>query len=239
MGKLIQSMVEWSGKPAVTERMHVIMTSIFKAGYGEVNEFVGRLSRAGMDLEQLRLVNEDASLAERMVRSLGEEPAVPDIYRIAVDWNRTLAQMIGAGNYDWVNSNITQENFPLIAPSAEASGPDAGPYRTSAGNGSAETEAVLVRYGKRMTTMAVEADLDRRGLRPATCAELLALGEKHPDLQRRFLIVALGSFWVGPGGYRGVPYLYGGSGRRRLCLGWDHPDGEWDGHYRFLAVRKS
>lgn len=48
------------------------MTSIFRAGYGEINEFVGHLSLAGMNLERLRLVNEDASLAAYMVRAFEE-----------------------------------------------------------------------------------------------------------------------------------------------------------------------
>jgi hypothetical protein len=45
------------------------MTSIFKAGYGEVNEFLGRLDRAGVSLERLRQVNRDASLADRVAQA--------------------------------------------------------------------------------------------------------------------------------------------------------------------------
>ena len=47
------------------------MTSIFKTTHGEMNEFVGRLSRAGLTAELLRMVNEDATLADRMVGVLG------------------------------------------------------------------------------------------------------------------------------------------------------------------------
>lgn len=50
------------------------MTSIFKAGYGEINEFLGRLSRAGFSAENLRRVNAHAPLAERMVRTFKKNP---------------------------------------------------------------------------------------------------------------------------------------------------------------------
>lgn len=72
LDKQNDSTVESWNKSAADERMHVIMTSIFKAGYGEINEFVGRLSRAGMSAEMLERVNTDVSLAERMVLAIAE-----------------------------------------------------------------------------------------------------------------------------------------------------------------------
>ena len=169
---------------------------------------------------------------------VGEKTMDSDTYSIIVDWSRTLAEMIAAGRFDWKNDNIDEENFPLVRPSAGPTGPDLGPYRTAASNGQSETRVELTHYGKLMTTKQIKTDLDRRGLRPATLAELLALGEKYPDLQRKFQIVALGSAWVGPLGAPYVPFLYGGSGRRELSLGWAGPAREWSDHYRFLAVRK-
>jgi len=196
-------------------------------------------AKGGADEDLVRIISDEALRTKIASLIVGEKPVVQDSYRIAVDWNRSLAQMIEAGRYDWVNPDITRENFPLTPPPAETSGPDAGPYRTSGKNGDAETEALLVHYGKYMTTRAIEADLDRRGLRPATLAELLVLGEKHPDLQLRFSIVALGSFWVYRDGNRDVPCLFGYSGERELSLRWGDPVFGWHGRYRFLAVRKS
>jgi hypothetical protein len=82
----------------------------------------------------------------------------------------------------------------------------------------------------------VVKELDQMGLKAAILQELCAFGEKYPDIQREFPIVALGSVCVDPDGVRHVPDLdYWGA--RRL-LGLDDWDGEWFPHYRFLAARK-
>jgi hypothetical protein len=66
--------------------------------------------------------------------------------------------------------------------------------------------------------------------------ELLAFGEKYPDVQREFPVVALGSAWRDSVGNRHVPYLVRHAGRRLLYLYW--LGCEWDSGYRFAAVRK-
>jgi hypothetical protein len=78
--------------------------------------------------------------------------------------------------------------------------------------------------------------MDKAGYRPATLAELLALGEAHPELQKEFPIVALGSIWHDADGNRDVPVLSFDGSRRKLFLNWFVND--WYVNFRFLGVRK-
>ena len=74
------------------------------------------------------------------------------------------------------------------------------------------------------------------GLCPATLQELCAFGEKYPDIQREFPVVALGSVYVSLYGRRGVPYL--GSWGAGRGLGLFSRGDEWCPSDRFLAARK-
>jgi len=138
-------------------------------------------------------------------------------YPITVDYGQNLAQMIEVGKYDWVNSDITAKNFP------------------TKGKGKDNLETEIVHFGRSMSSEQVLADLDKMGLRPATLPELLAFGAKHPELQRQFPIVALGSVSLVHGN-RGVAYLYHDERERYLFLDWF--DCDWYDYVRFLAVRK-
>ena len=73
------------------------------------------------------------------------------------------------------------------------------------------------------------------GLRPATLAELLALGEQHPYLQLQYNIVAFGSLWVNT--YRYVPTLTSTSGKTERILSITHFSQSWFDQYRFAAVQ--
>jgi len=146
------------------------------------------------------------------------DPPTPSTYQVTVDYSETLEEMIAAGRYDTRNNNISAEHFPVQ------------------GTGKVDVELHLVHLGRDASTDAVLAELDRRGLRPARIEELLALGAKHPNLQKEFPIVALGSVWRGWFGLRSVAYLEGWRGGRRLGLGWGGPG--WGGRCRFAAVSK-
>lgn len=170
-------------------------------------------------------------------------PSDTDSYSITIDWSLSLSCRIADGNYDWVEEHINElqdyvpDNVLLVQPAAQSAGPDLGVYRAMP-HSRVETRLELVHYGRAMTTREIEANLNRRGLRPATLAELLALGEQYPDLQRRFPVVALGSSWLYPPGRRPFPYLFESAGKRNVYLCWLGPDHRWYDD-RFLAVRKS
>lgn len=139
-------------------------------------------------------------------------------YSLTLDYSKKFKQIIAAGKYDWVNDNITQKNFPIN------------------GEGTQEVEAVLVHFGKPMSSEAVLAEFKKMNFDPPNLETLLALGATQPELQKEFPIIALNPVGAGPGGSRCVIYLCGSSDERGLdlyCFG-----GDWIGDCRFLALRK-
>lgn len=182
------------------------------------------------------------------------EPA--DTYKVTVDYNQSLAEMVAAGKYDHVGKLITPEYFP---------------HDRNCLTEEVEIYLVCLNRGASRDDEAI-AELDRMGFRPATLQELLALGAAYPDLQRRFWIVALGSGWRNPAALSewllkrspwpiGVRVLslflslllfsYTGDcvyrpilccppgGERVLNLSQGLPGGRWyNGDWHFAAVRK-
>ncbi len=75
-------------------------------------------------------------------------------------------------------------------------------------------------------------EMDKAGYRPATLAELLALGEFKPKLQKQFEIVALGTVW-----HRYVPFLtFDGAGRGVTIFEFNNSF--WSEKCCFLSVRR-
>jgi len=157
-------------------------------------------------------INQVADLAMKMVKT------VRDGFWVVVDYSKSLTEMISAGNYDWVNSDISEKNFPVN------------------GKGQIESNIELIHYGKSMSSEDVIQDMETKGLRPATLSELLAFGKSYPDKQREFPIVALGSVWRNLFGTRFVAFLSSFDSKRllHLCI-WG---GGWVESCRFAAVRK-
>jgi hypothetical protein len=81
----------------------------------------------------------------------------------------------------------------------------------------------------------VIVEMDKFGYRPATHIEAYEFQKKNPDLQRQFLLIALGSFVVIDCG-RCFTVLGGNSGRRVFDSLWF--DRRWLADCRFLFVRK-
>lgn len=141
----------------------------------------------------------------------------PVKFTTTVDCGMTLEQMIAAGNYDWVNPDITPERFPIK------------------GTTRREEEPELVHFNRDISSDDAIAELDKRNMEPADIVDLLAFGAKYPDIQRKFPVVALGSV-AGVHGYRAVACLGRSGAGRGLSLYWF--GGGWSGHCRFLARRK-
>ena len=162
---------------------------------------------------------------KRLQSILGEavEQSAANIFPVIVDYSRTLSEMISAGKYGWVNSDITDQHFPL--PKI----PTGLPTKL-------ELNLELVHFNRFISSNDAIAELKKRGMRPATLPELLAFGEQYPEEQRKYSIVALGSVWQDWGG-RIVPCLWFDAVGRGLGLSWF--EGGWGDGYRFLAVRES
>lgn len=180
-------------------------------------------SRGGTDEDWHRLTTPagEATIKQMTRAMVGEmESGTAESYQLTVDYGCSLADMVTAGRYDYVNDNIPARNFPIE------------------GSGKVELDCVLVHLDCTASTKKVKQEIDKRGLRPTTIEELLAFGETYPEVQREFPVVELGSSWVLSDGYRCVACLWGNPGDRDLDLRWDDSEDRWGPDYRFLAVRK-
>ena len=144
-------------------------------------------------------------------------PAVmPEQLVLSIDYSRTLEQMIAAGHYDWKNDNITAKKFPVV------------------GNGVEQFEAKIFHFDRNISSEKVVEAIKAAGWESGNIEHLLSFGEKYPEKQCKYPIIALGSV-AEVVGYRSVPCLGKDDTKRDLDLSWW--GGGWDGRYRFLAVR--
>jgi len=172
--------------------------------------------------------------------------ALTDItYRVEIECDPKAA--LAAGKYDFQNDIILEKHPPRIGLPQFLSwlGKGGFDFRLDLSSGfyeadckSGQAEIVLVNFGREMSDPEALCGLEKRGLRPATLPELLALGATMPKLQRQFYIAALGSVWRNPVGVS-LPILCESGGNRGICLGWDVPGHKRDdANIRFAAVRK-
>jgi hypothetical protein len=173
-------------------------------------------------LEAIEKNNISISEAIKLIdKTSKEQSKSEEEISLTVDYGQTLEQMIANGKYNWHNSNITEKNFPLPAGLVGEK---------------IVVSAKLFYFSSVISSKEAIAEMNKDGYRPATLAELLALGEARPDLQRQFPILALGSVWRDVNGYHHVSCLGVNDLERELSLYWFGSD--WDASCRFLAVRK-
>lgn len=143
------------------------------------------------------------------------QPVPGDAFVVSIDYNQPLADMIGAGKYDWVNDNITAKRFPIK------------------GTGVVERKLKLWHLDREIIESSeVERLIRAAGQEPSPIEDLLAFGAKFPDKQCEYPIIALGSS-AQVNGDRRVPYLGRSGTRRTLRLTWH--DDRWHRRCRFLA----
>ena len=215
-----------SNPPAKADWKETAMST--SISFPQVTKIVDTLGEKGVTSE---LVQDDllgkgrlADLAEAAVRG-----TIPDretfrkllgllvaTFRLIIDYTMSLADMITAGGYDWVNPNITEANFPIMM------------------KGKFNLDAELFHFNRNISSEDAVEEMRKTGCRGAMIEELLSFGAKNLELQRQFPIVALGSSCVLRGD-RQVAYLVGGGFRRFLIL--DVWVGDWGGDVRFLGVR--
>lgn len=118
--------------------------------------------------------------------------AQPDAqsFSVTVDYDQSLDDLIRAGGYRWVYSEINSINFPS----------------TQSGNRSETVR--LVRLDPVVPIDRLLSQEKARGLRPADLRELLAFGRTYPDIQLHASIVGFGSFRV----YPTITYINFGTG---------------------------
>ena len=101
--------------------------------------------------------------------------------------------------------------------------------------GRKEIEMALVQFQHTFALSEIKRLIQNYGYRPAYIEELLALGRKHPELQRRNPIAAIGSGVISKG-RRQVACISGGQTNREL--GTQVVYRRWTPYYRFAFVRK-
>jgi hypothetical protein len=198
----------------LTKRTVTHMGSLVKeTPYSEITATLEVLDRYHITRDHLGRLRSDQDYAKYIAESMlaGET----DVFRVSVNYDLSVEEMIKAGKYDQSSYEITSKNFP------------------SSRTGTSEGVIQLVRFDGFMESKEVLRELEDRELRPANLPELLALGAQHPYLQRKFPIVALGLFWHGG---RVVACLWGD--HRKRGLGFDWLGIRWDGLHRFAAVHK-
>lgn len=139
-------------------------------------------------------------------------------YTCTVDYGITIEEAVRRGHYNYADANITSQNF------------------STKQKGKVERVMELIHFDCYISTNEILKEFDRMGYRPAELHELLAFGEQHPDVQRKFPVVALGPVWRRPDGYRLVPCLWGGTDNRGLGLHWF--GGGWVSGFRFIVCRE-
>ena len=143
------------------------------------------------------------------------------ILDFAVDYTRTVAEMVAAGKYDWSNDDITSDRYPIP--------------KDKAGKSEGINTKVF-HFNRLISSKDAIKEMEKEGYRPATAHEIMAFGEKNPESQRQFPIVSLGSTWRIPDLLRYVLVLYESASKCKLDL--SYWVGVWFDDYRFLGVRK-
>ncbi|MBI2475473.1 hypothetical protein HYV69_03560 [Candidatus Uhrbacteria bacterium] len=131
-----------------------------------------------------------------------------------------LENEFGKGNVSRIFDDIEFRKHPSYLNIAEVSG----------------GKVFLVQhFNKKVESEEAIAEMDNLGYRPATHIEAYAFQKEHPDLQRKFSILALGSFATS-GGAQCVAELCGDSNRRIFNNNWFGYG--WRADRRFLFIRK-
>jgi len=140
-------------------------------------------------------------------------------FRVAVNYDQTVKEMVQAGKYDWSGSKfqVTGDTFPV---NHRASG---------------TVEIVLVHFHRHIGWQEALGELDKMGFRPAELPELLAFGATYPEKQREFPIIALGSQYSGQQWFPSLDYHNWADWGRTLNVG-NFPESNVS--FRFAAVRK-
>ena len=197
-----------SGMGVALSLVQTLVASVKKAG--------------GTDDDIHRLTTPEADGVWKKIAAIIVEASkkIAQVFTVMVDYDRTVENSIAAGNYCYVNEDITDRNFQ---PAEHEKSKKKQSFTLYHFDRDVESDFAIVQMAK-------------DGKRPATLRELLAFGEANPELQREFPIIALGSVWVDRHGHRIVASLRRCHSER--CLHLAQHDFGWYSFCRFLAVSK-
>ena len=173
-------------------------------------------------LETARAKKEEANRARQIKMALR---GIKSIDTITVEIGHlNLSEWISAGEYRLADDDINMKRFDI-----QFSG------------GPTKVDAAIIHIGKSFNSLAyAENTLKKLYLFPAPLEYLLAIGAKHPEMQKEFPIVAMGwkeknkitKTYVTILDYRKGEI----SGEMGRILGLEWRDQQWEKDIRFLAV---
>lgn len=126
---------------------------------------------------------------------------------------KNLSQLIKSLKLNYVNSDITEKNFP--------------------DTGRRSKDIKLYKFDKSMTSEEVIKEAEKDGYEPANARELLEWAQKNWN--GKDSVVALGQQFLDSDGDRSVLCLWSDAGDRGLSLRWF--DDSWNSHGVFAFVR--
>ena len=142
------------------------------------------------------------------------------VFKVVVNYNQSLTDMVKAGKFDWTNPDIVSEHFPTI----------------NSGETTIDLELYQFKHG--VWSYEVVELLDKAGYRPANIFELLAFEARYPDRQRKYPIVVLASKWQYDENNWAVPAVVELEHGRYLGLIRFANNAGFSQKSRFLVIRK-
>jgi hypothetical protein len=159
----------------------------------------------------------DASLRARLLAAVAAVFA--PLFEVFVDFSKSIADLIAAGNYDKMYGAENAIHFPTD------------------GEGTAETEGFYFCLNRNATDQEILDETERLGCRMFTLREFLAFGIKYPNECRKHPIATINP-QAGSVGCLWGAVLYEGRSERYLDLGWSGPRDARRGYSQFLIARK-
>lgn len=189
-----------------------------KVGTGIIAAITGAVISQGGKAEDLTAIVGHNELLQQLAATIIE--LSKKIIQVVVDYAMSLGDMIVAGKYDWVNSDINAKNFPISGKDKKAV--DVELWHPN-------------KYFSNGDEVIAELKKSKPGYRFARIEELLALGVAQSELQRQFPIAALGSIWH-HAGHRNFAFLGRFDAKRYLYL--FYLENGFNGNWRFAVVRE-
>ncbi len=98
-------------------------------------------------------------------------------FRLEVNYDRVIEEMLEAGDYDSYHHEINGLNFETLK------------------TGKAVVDVELLRASRCPSFRKIFTPISVMGFRPIDIHEILTIGEHHPDIQREDTVVAPGATW--------------------------------------------
>ncbi len=141
-------------------------------------------------------------------------------FMIDFDPQAPLERLVAESGNDWVSGAISDV-----------------PLETGLGSDRIVQEVGVAWFDTETPLAAALAAFAERARRPAGLRQLFAFNRRYPDLQRRFPVIALGSFWQRREGYpKYYPWLEGRTIRQCLDLLQVTGTGAFGACWRYLTL---